>query len=978
MEQRTSRIPLLAFSASIVVLFLLLTTPLRSQTLSGLVNSYAPVTYIDTCENAVICNPTSFFSVGDRVLLIQMQGATIDTANTPSFGSISSYGFAGDYEFANIASISGLRITFVNKLVNRYDIKGAVQIIKVPTYINAIISGTVIGQKWNGLTGGVIVFESSDSVTFTSGGTINASGIGFRGGDSARANVAQPDLTGYYYDGNTGLGGLKGESIAQFIFRHDAGRGASANGGGGGNAQNAGGGGGSNGGIGGTGGNQTSKFSPLAIGGIGGYSLDYIAHQDRLLLGGGGGSGQENDGRGTVGANGGGLIIIRTRKVNAIAGGTITSNGFSAGTAGVDGAGGGGSGGTIALASYSIVGNLSLTANGGKGGDNDADRTPDKQNLYCYAPGGGGSGGRVFTSNTLAVTTSVLGGKSGIVTYDSLPCFGQPFGASDGKDGIVQTGLSLIEGLTPFGYPTAINHFDTLCSGDSVQIGITGGQNFVWTPAAGLDNPNAQKPIAFPNKTTTYIATYQDYRGCPFVDTVLVVVNQTPTPRIAGPDTLCANDTAGFVIVPAPNTTYTWAVSGGTILSGQSSDSLVVLWGLNPTGKVYVNAKANGAPCIGKDSFAVNVNTAPKPVIKGAHNICNGDTLTLSVDSIYKSYRWSTGATTHSIRTDTAGTYFVRVGINGGCILYSDTVTVVVKSKLQISITASPPNLPDSAGIDTLYLGGTYPTALWNTGAVGDTLVVTDSGYYSVSVVDSNGCSATATIHLIRDPATPFIIVWTDTITASPGDHIVYPIRLRATPAIIPSGDTTWLTTMTFNKTLLAPENKSIQSVINGDMRTLTFTGIRPTPMIQGVLMPIPCIVGFGDTTETVVNIQTFDFTSGKRGVIYRYNGLLKVTTCNAGGTRLYDENGLSKMGQTHPNPTAGRAELDLDLLEDGYHELFLSDLVGRRLMTISSGEFKHGHYSMTLELESLPKGNYMYVLRTPSAVLSRILTIER
>lgn len=967
---------MLAFVASFCVLLICPSASLRSQNISGIVNEYAPVSYIDTCDNAVYVPNNAAFSVGDRVLLIQMKGATIDLSDAATFGTIQNYEFAGNYEFANISSIRGITITFKNKLINRYDINGQVQLVKVATYQSPVVAGTVTGKPWNGSSGGLIVIEASDSITFR-GGSIDASLDGFSGGDISEVNAADSDQMAYYYDRATGLGGVKGESISDYVQQHDAGRGAQANGGGGGNSQNAGGGGGSNGGAGGKGGNQTSKYAPLPIGGLGGFALDYAGHKQQLFLGGGGGGGQQNDTSASAGAIGGGLVIIRTPKINALGGGSIISNGGSASLAGVDGAGGGGGGGTIALDVPSVVGNLTLNANGGNGGDNNADNIKDSLK-YCYAPGGGAGGGRVITSAATAPAATVTAGKAGKVIFNLLACYNTSYGASDGTDGIIQTGLSIFEGTVPFTFPVAINRLDTICSGDSVQIGINGGQNFSWTPSSGLNDASTQRPIAFPNKTTTYVAHYQDYRGCPFSDTILVVVNQTPAPVINGQITVCGSDTTKYFVTSAPNSSYNWVVSGGTLQSGQGTDTIIVAWGSSPTGSVGIVAKSNGAPCSGSASITVTINAGTKPVIQGGHSICSGDTLTLSVDPGYQKYLWSNGDTNSSIKVGTPGKYSVVVGISGGCLLYSDTANIIVSAKPQVTINAQPPNLPDSLGTDTLYVSGNYSSALWNNGTIGDTLIVTDSGYFSIAVVDSNGCNGTATIHITRDLATPYIIVWTDTIRANPGDNVTFPLRLKATPALIPSGDTTWLTTMTFNKTLLAPVDKTIPSVINGERRTLTLNGIRPTPMIEGVLLPVPCIVAFGDTTQTVVDIQTFDFTSGKKSVIYRYNGLLIVNTCNAGGTRLYDASGKLGMGQTHPNPTSDRTQLDFDLLEDGDHELFLSDLVGRRVLTVFDEEKKAGHYTMDLDLRALPKGNYMYVLRTPSAVFSRILTIER
>jgi hypothetical protein len=45
----------------------------------------------------------------------------------------------------------------------------------------------------------------------------------------------------------------------------------------------------------------------------------------------------------------------------------------------------------------------------------------------------------------------------------------------------------------------------TICPGSSVQLNGSGGINYNWSPATGLNNPNISNPIATPAQTTTYV-----------------------------------------------------------------------------------------------------------------------------------------------------------------------------------------------------------------------------------------------------------------------------------------------------------------------------------------------------------------------------------------------------------------------------------------------------------------------------------------
>ncbi|MDW8159331.1 MAG: hypothetical protein RML72_10730, partial [Bacteroidia bacterium] len=69
------------------------------QIISSCPNAYAKVTAINLCDNSVTVSSTNGFNVGDKVLIIQMKGATIDQTNTANYGNILNYNSAGNYEF---------------------------------------------------------------------------------------------------------------------------------------------------------------------------------------------------------------------------------------------------------------------------------------------------------------------------------------------------------------------------------------------------------------------------------------------------------------------------------------------------------------------------------------------------------------------------------------------------------------------------------------------------------------------------------------------------------------------------------------------------------------------------------------------------------------------------------------------------------------------------------------------------------------
>lgn len=455
-------------------------------TLSGIINTYYPGVSSSVSSGSTSMSigsstgSTTQISVGDLLLVIQMQDADINSTNTSSYGSgvsgvnrgYTNINSAGLYEYilaTNSVSLSGGTLNFLgsgagNGLLNSYTNSNATstkgqsryQIVRVPQYSSASLSSSLNASNWNGTTGGILAFDVAGNLNLNSS-IVNLDGKGFRGGGarqlSGGTGGANSDLRNlatnnfhsskgegiagaprYVYDGtsvvDTGFEGYPNGSFAM---------GAPANAGGGGNDgnpsandQNSGGGGGSNGGQGGRGGNSWS--SNLAVGGYGGVALPNTF--DRVFLGGGGGSGTRNNSTGdqSSGGVGGGIVMIRTVSISGSA--TISVNGTTPPAPDNDGGGGGGAGGTVLFFSESTsLSGLTINANGGKGADAWLTQSATSFPGERHGPGGGGGGGKRILSSS--VSGSVSSGANGITTTSN-----DPYGATSGDIGVTITSLT--------------------------------------------------------------------------------------------------------------------------------------------------------------------------------------------------------------------------------------------------------------------------------------------------------------------------------------------------------------------------------------------------------------------------------------------------------------------------------------------------------------------------------------------------------
>ncbi|MCJ7446906.1 MAG: gliding motility-associated C-terminal domain-containing protein [Bacteroidales bacterium] len=412
---------------------------LFSQTkINGVINMYGRVTSIGT-DYVIVDDTTQFaqFSVGDTVLLIQMKGVRIYSIEAATYGMPeSSYGPSGMHEFLIIESVDGgtKRIVFRNNIVHTtFSIEGAVQIIKVPSYNNALVDEAPLSsQPWDSIskTGGVLSVIVGNTLSLNA--NIDVSSQGFIGGSAVLGlgicvgtNSTRYDKYAFHRDSlNSGFKGegpvtrgwLDLSTFPAIYPKYAKGKGTNFTGGGGGNGRFSGGGGGANYGAGGRGGREMATCTGPVDGGLGGKQIKVTPLAGGMFLGGGGGSSTYLAGStASPGGNGAGIVIIvcDTLKGNNR---SILANGAGAdaATGTYAGAGGGGAGGTVALylQSYSTS-NLTISANGGKGGNNPG----------TFGEGGGGGGGLITTSNattpgnvTKTITFGLVGTRSGVAT----------------------------------------------------------------------------------------------------------------------------------------------------------------------------------------------------------------------------------------------------------------------------------------------------------------------------------------------------------------------------------------------------------------------------------------------------------------------------------------------------------------------------------------------------------------------------------
>lgn len=240
--------------------------------------------------------------------------------------------------------------------------------------------------------------------------------------------------------------------------------------------------------------------------------------------------------------------------------------------------------------------------------------------------------------------------------------------------------------------PGAITLADTICldgSGYPVSVANVPGVTYTWSISAGggLASSTTNSTTYTPSTTGTYTisVTASNICGTSTASTTDVYVFEPTTPVIDGIKDVCTGVTSYIVTNPNSQATYSWSVTGGTVV--EFGDSAVVTFTTAGTQTVSVTANYNQCNSVSlSDDLSINVSQGP--VAGFTYNIATGNVVTFTnTSSGADSYSWDFGNST----TDTAtspvvdygvtadGEYIISLTATNDCSsdVFTDTITLV-------------------------------------------------------------------------------------------------------------------------------------------------------------------------------------------------------------------------------------------------------------------------------------------------------------
>jgi hypothetical protein len=256
------------------------------------------------------------------------------------------------------------------------------------------------------------------------------------------------------------------------------------------------------------------------------------------------------------------------------------------------------------------------------------------------------------------------------------------------------------------------------CDGGVVTLFGSGGISFAWS--TGVTGASIQV-----STSGTYSLTVTDQTGCTDDEQVTVVIFDVPVVGITGQTTICLEDTA--VLTGTGGVTYLWS-TGDTTASVALSPMATSMYTVTAT-------DANG--CTGTATATVVVNPLPDAAITGPSRFCLGDTVQLTASGGV-AYLWSTQSTDAaiSISPTVSTSYSVTVTDGFGCTAVAEKTLMV--DTLPIAVISGQSSACDGELVTLIGSGGI--SFAWSTGATGESIQVSTSGTYSLTVTDQLGC----------------------------------------------------------------------------------------------------------------------------------------------------------------------------------------------------------------------------------------------
>lgn len=304
------------------------------------------------------------------------------------------------------------------------------------------------------------------------------------------------------------------------------------------------------------------------------------------------------------------------------------------------------------------------------------------------------------------------------------------------------------------------------------------------------------------------------------------------------------------------------------------------------------------------------------PLTIAVSNNCPYDSLQLDATDGFNTYSWSTAETTNNITIFTPGVYELTAYDDNGCIATASYTVPYINS-----FTASTGNQNLCQGTPAyIQADNGYLNYLWNTGDNTNVLTTTESGTYSVTAEDANGCTLSTSITVAFMPTDMVAI----SVTPDSAYHCI-------------------------GTSILLTANGSNTYVWNQTATGNTYSE------------------SFNSLGEEIFSVLATD-VNGCQSVDTAW---IQVVNCHTSIAEW-----LSNPVTIFPNPTNGQFVVEHQSAKGEIKNIRLTDARGRIVME-KAVAYQNGHLSEQFRLNKLAKGVYLLQLSSPEGQLNRKIILQ-
>ncbi|HTA62383.1 MAG TPA: nidogen-like domain-containing protein [Bacteroidia bacterium] len=424
--------------------------------------------------------------------------------------------------------------------------------------------------------------------------------------------------------------------------------------------------------------------------------------------------------------------------------------------------------------------------------------------------------------------------------------------------------------------------------GSPATVGINKGDSVNYIQVSLFDNNGSTftNPSGTPNASGVNWLDYKSFyfNACGSGNNIAPLATSGLSP--CGEDTLtiCAAgdsliQTVNF-IGPEPAQTVSIIATGLGALAGKVSvinsapgSSASLAYMIHTTGltagfyTITVTGTDNGTPVLSTTlTYIVHILNAaiPNPAITVNPLITCGSTpatITLSNNSSYNSYTWSTGATTSSISVAATSTVYVTV-TKSGCSKTGSAVAQIYSNPnptINGALNICPPSTGTTLFVTQPITGGTAPFVYsWDGGTSTSYSLAAGPGIHSVVVADAHGCVGSASITVTTSTAV------VNPVTISSSGNFCTTGNLVLSSSITNGTSYLWSpgggTSSTFTATTAGTYSLAVS--INGCNTSTTYSLSSPiTPTITPTGNMFFCVGSSTTLTATANPVGTYSYT---------------------------------------------------------------------------------------------------------------------